>query len=414
MNHRRVAALFLLFAWLAAAMAEATVRQAFLTSVAGPAVFADWPNTALSGAAAADEVCQGLAATAAIPNAANFRAWLSTSTSDAYCRVQGLSGQRGTGCGGGPQPGAGPWQLVDGRPFAAGLAELAVLNGVVFNPADVFETGTGNHWDRHYWTATEVDGTADTLTCGDWTNPASGQGNLAGGRAAGTSLEWTAGQALSCDATEHLLCLEAGGPGDALPPTELPGALAFVTSQMGQGAFADLASWPEAHGIAGRAGGDEVCQTLAAAAKLPAPESFLAWLSVFPNDDAIDRLPVGLAWKRIDGVRIAADRSDIADQILISALNVTELGAYVSSQQVWTGTRFDGVSVSQDCVGWTSDLAASTGLVGVAMRRDWQWTDFTDYGCNIDRRIYCFSTAPLLFWSDFERVGLARWSQVVD
>ena len=123
MNHRRVAALFLLFASLAAGMADATVRQAFLTSVAGPAVFADWPNTALSGAAAADEVCQGLAATAAIPNAANFRAWLSTSTSDAYCRVQGLSGQRGTGCGGGPQPGAGPWQLVDGRPLSAVLRE---------------------------------------------------------------------------------------------------------------------------------------------------------------------------------------------------------------------------------------------------------------------------------------------------
>ena len=39
MNHRRVAALFFLFASLAAAMADATVRQAFLTSVAGPAVF---------------------------------------------------------------------------------------------------------------------------------------------------------------------------------------------------------------------------------------------------------------------------------------------------------------------------------------------------------------------------------------
>lgn len=39
MNHRHVAALFLSFASLAAATADATVRQAFLTSVAGPTAF---------------------------------------------------------------------------------------------------------------------------------------------------------------------------------------------------------------------------------------------------------------------------------------------------------------------------------------------------------------------------------------
>lgn len=92
----------------------------------------------------------------------------------------------------------------------------------------------------------------------------------------------------------------------------------------------------------------------------------------------------------------------------------TELGAYVAVQQFWTGTRYDGGSVSQDCVGRTSDLAASAGLVGVRSRRDPHWTDYTDYGCNIDRRICCFSTAPLLIWSAFECVGLARRSQFVN
>ena len=121
---------------LGAPDAAAVKRRAFVTSVRGTGDLFSWPGS--SGATAldrADSVCRARAAAAALPNAATYRAWLSTSSTDAYCHVQGLTGTRAGACGGGSQPGGGPWYLVNGvSEYTADLATLTGAGHVIYRP----------------------------------------------------------------------------------------------------------------------------------------------------------------------------------------------------------------------------------------------------------------------------------------
>ncbi|MEO8277350.1 MAG: hypothetical protein ABI639_14140, partial [Thermoanaerobaculia bacterium] len=87
---------------LALAPAQATQRRAFITSVTGTGNLASWAGaTGATVLDKADSVCRARAAAALptpLPNAGTYRAWLSTSTTDAYCHVQGASGTRFGGC----------------------------------------------------------------------------------------------------------------------------------------------------------------------------------------------------------------------------------------------------------------------------------------------------------------------------
>jgi len=113
---------------LAPAPGAAVNRRGFVTSVTGTGNLASWAGA--TGATALDKgdsICRARATAATLPNPTTYRAWLSTSTTDAYCHVQGLTGKKATGCGGGVQPGAGPWYLSNGiTPFSGSLAELTV------------------------------------------------------------------------------------------------------------------------------------------------------------------------------------------------------------------------------------------------------------------------------------------------
>ena len=110
---------------LLAVPAAAVKRRAFVTSVSGTGNLNSWPDAGgLFALAAGDAICRARATAAGLPNANTYRAWLSTATTDAYCHVQGRTGEKATGCSGSPQP-SGPWYRVDGTTaLAANLEEL--------------------------------------------------------------------------------------------------------------------------------------------------------------------------------------------------------------------------------------------------------------------------------------------------
>jgi hypothetical protein len=147
----------------AAAPANAVNRRAFVTSVAGNGnLFSgSWPGA--SGATSldrADSVCRARATAGGLPNAMTYRAWLSTSSTDAYCHVQGLNGKKANGCNGAAQSGGGPWYIQNGiTPFSPALAELTGPEKVTYRPVLMDEFGDEPAYEvGDYWTGTTADG----------------------------------------------------------------------------------------------------------------------------------------------------------------------------------------------------------------------------------------------------------------
>lgn len=380
-----------------------TQRVAFVTSTTY--------NANLGGLAGADALCQARATAGSLANPTAFRAWLSTATTDAYCHVQGLTGKQADNCGQATLPaGAGPWVRVDGFPFAGRIDEMVAPTNRVLAPPDLDELGAVILWYEGYWSNTEYSGAvypAET-GCENWTTD-SAVLSAASGTVSNSSASWTTGTS-SCDFLLRLLCLESG-PAPPLPPHHSGGALAFVTSQMGNG---DLSSWPQAGGQTGLAAGDAICRSLATSARLPAPDSFVALLSDGVTD-AIDRLTLDGPWVRIDGVRIAATKADLTDQLLEAPLNVTQQGAYLTNWVVRSGSFSTGLSTGNDCADWTSSLGAVTANGGRANSSGPNWINIGTAGCDFQSsRIYCFSNvAAVIFQDDLESAGTTAWSTTV-
>ena len=402
----------------AALSAQTGPRRVFVSSAFGPGDFDTWsqatPGT--SGIDAADSVCANLATAAALPNAAGFRAWLSDSQDDAWCRVQGRTGRRDTGCGGAPDlPGAGPWARRDGVRWAGSLAQLTGEIGPLV-PLDRDERGLLVAEWTSYWTGTDGAGRAAAggtgLSCGDW-NSISGTASGSQGSAGGTRFAWTEQFLATCANHHRIVCLETG-PAGAVPPVASlgPAALAFITTATGH---ADLGSWPAAAGLFGLEAGDQICRSEAIAARLPQPESFVVWLST-STVDARMRLPTGIGWARIDGVGIATGRADLVDGRLAAPINLSANRVYLPLSPsdeglAWSGTAFDGTGLPGfSCGDWTS--TTDSGLAGEIPQSSAAWTDGRPADCADALPIYCLSTVEILFWDPFETGDVTRWSQV--
>lgn len=96
--------------------ARADDTRIFVTSTLGSGNLSSWPDAhGLTGLQAADEICRTAAARGHLDGAADYIAYLSSDTHDAYCRIHGLTGKRANQCG---QPwlpvGGGPWYRIDG------------------------------------------------------------------------------------------------------------------------------------------------------------------------------------------------------------------------------------------------------------------------------------------------------------
>ena len=400
---------------LSAAPGWGVKRRAFVTSVAGPGNLDLWLGAI--GATAldkADALCRARAGAGGLPNAATYRAWLSTSTTDAYCHVQGLSGQKDDACSGAALPGGGPWYLANGvNTFSGTLDELTGPERILYRPVmldeNLAEVAAGA---QQIWTGTFADGVGTGESCSDWNSASAGVlGTF--GQALRTARIWTYSSVESCDGNRRLLCLEPG-PSEVSILGWSPGSLVFVSSASGD---ADLSSWPGAGGAVGLDAADNVCRSLAAAAHLPAPQSFFAWLSD-SQQDAADRLTSDGPFRRVDGYAIASTKADLLDGTVGNGIHVFENGSYEVAPPftVWTETAADGTSLGTACDDWTSNLASLPAVrVGDSTSaRTASWTDYVSRSCDSpSARLYCLSNAVTLFWDGFENGASSRWTSSV-
>jgi hypothetical protein len=420
-RNRRCAAAVLVGLVVAATPAAAVKRRAFVTSVSGTGDLGSWPDAgSATGLAAGNAICRARAALAGLPNATTYRAWLSTDSTDAYCHLRGQSGEKSAGCSGATPLGAGPWYLVNGiTHFTFSLNDLVgsvftSAPGKIIRPALWDEFGNDLPEDidlRRYWTGTDTTGRQlnnSNFHCSGWTSTA---GSAAIGDGLGTASTWTqSGFAPACSSQQRLLCLE---PGDS-EPVGLhwsPGNLVFITSVSGNG---NLSTWPGAGGATGLAAGDAICKSAAAAAGLPQPASFVAWLST-SSVDARDRVTANGPFKRVDAYTVAGSEADLTDGSLDTSIHVYENGTYVvGTPEIATGTVADGTASGIDCAGWTSAGQSDDFTGGRANFAGLpEWTEFThNGGCHNPLRLYCISNSTAaLFWDGFEYTGnLDRWS----
>jgi hypothetical protein len=385
-------------------------RVAFVTSVLGDGNLSTWPDSdAEVGAMAGDAICRNRAAAAGLDNAANFVAWLSTTTDDAYCRIHGLGGKKAANCGQAELPvEAGPWVRSDGLPFTESIDRLLVPESLVYYPLEVGEFGNLVETERSTFTMTGDDGSLNSLftTCSDWTD--NSNENTKGGVIYYGSEGWTVANTGRCDFSARLYCFEtASGP--ALNPPNAIGALSFVTSVHGNG---DLGSWADAGGDIGIDAADTICRARAAAAGLDHPSSFQAWISD-SSTDAIDRFQDLGPRVRPDGVRIADSIADLTDGKLDAALNVNEFGTYVGNQTAWTSTTASGVLAPDACVDWTSSSDTNTGGAGSVWNSISSWTLVFVFDCNRSSRLYCIADPEPLFVDGFESGDVSAWSETV-
>lgn len=377
-------------------------RVVFGTSVTGTADLGSWPDAGMTtGTAAADAICRARAQAAGLPNSTNYVAWLSDSGDDAYCRIHGFGDIKDNNCGQGQLPvAAGPWQRTDGAPLAAEIDQWLEPNRVMYTAIQFDEFGDQLPAFSLFFTATDGNGRLfGASTCSDWTDGEEGSMATVGTERR-SSASWTVSGSIGCEFPDgRLICIETG-IGPALQFPEVEGSLVFATDAFGGG---DLGSWADAGGQTGIAAGDAICQAEAAAAQLPAPGSFVAWLSD-SSVSALDRLTQAGPWVRLDGIPLAQSTVDLTDNLLFAPINLTASGEYISNWAAWTGTLAGGSSSGSNCDDWTSASNAFDGEYGTT--NDVRgWTDPSEGSCEfISGRLYCFSNSPagLLFTHGYE------------
>jgi|CXWL01.1.fsa_nt_gi hypothetical protein len=373
--------------------------RAFITSTTGTAQLGSWAELGVggfNGVPAGDRICQIRAQAAGRPGAENYRAWLSTPITDAYCHIIDRTGKKENNCGLPVLPAVvGPWLSVDGRLIISNLNTALNPQGAVYHAFDRDERGerlTTSH-PSQVWTGTNVFGEYESsyTSCLDWTASPS-NAIAAVGHARHTTTIWTAGGWAPCSNTHHLLCMTAHGGNDVVNPVEGSGPQAFITSVTGNG---NLNSWADAGGRVGVEAGDQICRVRATAAHLLLPQSFKAFLSAGPSVAAISRFVHDGPRYRVDGVRFANNLADLADGEPATALNVDENGAYQSlAHYARTGSDRFGQPHADHCNGWTNGTSAFQGMLGDPSNAATTWSGFTQTTCaNQSYGIYCVSDA---------------------
>ncbi len=395
-----------------AAHATPSPKVMFVTSDTGTGNLSTWAHAGgKTGVAAADAVCVFLATNAGLANPTTFKAWLSDSNDDAYCRIHGLTGKKAANCGEASLPvAAGPWVRPDGEPFGEAIDLLLDPTNEVIYPPRVTETHVVTSLAGS-WTGTYGDGTLYPAftQCSDWTSSAANQ-TAEGGQMDGGAGLWTSGNAPTCEQTQHLMCFETGA-GPSLPPFERPGVLAFATSASGDG---KLSSWAGAGGKSGVDAADAVCESLAASAALPDPPRYKAWLST-STLAAGSRFQGAGPWVRVDGARVADDFADLTDGSLQSPIEQTEQGEYLVNVAVWSGTFSDGSSGFFQCNDWTDSGSVLSGGTGSSSAAWSGWSVYDAPLCSFtSSRLYCLADVPFAVFKDgFESGNTSKWSKTV-
>ena len=145
--------------------------------------------------------------------------------------------------------------------------------------------------------------------------------------------------------------------------------------------------------LGGLEGADAKCQALAAAAKLPSPELFKAWLS---DSDGSPQSrfepPVDGEYILPNGLEVASDwDSLVAGADLQVAINVDETKTVITKPfRVWSNTGSTGFGLDgPDCNGWTSDELGMLGSYGTASEVSALWSHTDTEWCSKKYRLYC-------------------------
>jgi hypothetical protein len=224
----------------------------------------------LGGLAGADAICQTRAANAALSG--TYRAYLSTSGSDALLRIDR----------------AGGWTRVDGLPVANTAEDFA--NGRFMYPLRITESGV-DVGDSVAMTATNAGLYDGSGACNDFTATA---GSVFAGTPAAQSSMFSTFSTTACSSPSRLYCLgidRAGSVSIVPPPTR---RLAFTT----------VGAWTPG---SGRASADALCQSEAGGAGLSG--TYLAVLASTTSSAAARFNTSGAAWARVDGARLTASAS---------------------------------------------------------------------------------------------------------
>ena len=378
----------------------------FMTSSTGAGELSTWPGAAgATGLQAADAICRAHADAGSLEGADDYVAWLSDTTSDAYCRAHGLNGTRSGMCGQEQEPiGAGPWSRVDGSPAMDVLPLSTGVPGLPgYQPRHVLFDEAGqpipfddvNFRTDLAFTATDSNGEFTGSSCGDWTSTTGevmlgsayyGYGGLSG-------FIW------DCDRALRLVCLRKGQHGAPIARHLPPSArIVFASATTGNG---DLGSWPHAGGTSGLEAGDAICRSEAIAAGLPLPGSYKAWLSS-SSVAARGRFGFDGPWYRVDGVRVTASIADLVDGFLDAPIQMTATGAELDRDAVWTGSNPDGTDSGSNCGGWRS--TSGFGAIGMTSAAEERWSkNFINMGCAADlARLYCLADNDSLHLDGFD------------
>ncbi len=362
------------------------LRYTFVTSSSGTGNLSSWTGAnGMTGLAAADAVCASRASTAGL--AGTYVAWLSDSTSDAYCRVHGLAGKKANNCGLGSLPvAAGPWARPNGTPVSPTIDRMLAPTHQQFFPAGSETSAEVTSSPLVVYTGTDVTGAATAATCNDWTVSVSTiRGNA--GDVFGGGTAWTDASTIdsTCDTFGRLRCVETVA-GPALPSRHPVAKKAFLTSVTGTG---NLSTWADAAGTSGINAADAICQARARHAGYLNAASFKAWMS--SSTSVTSRILTNGPWARPDGVVIGTSEFDLTDGRLAAPLYLTETNAYVAGSNdagtVWTGTSSSGSASFNYCSIWTS--ATSTGTFGRHDLADFRWVAATTQSCGTTARLYC-------------------------
>ncbi len=155
----------------------------------------------LTAVGAADALCQSEADAALYENAANFRAFLKTTSDDALCHVLGGSGKVTDSCGLGALPADDLWRRPDDYPVGT-AQEFSGLDDLI---APILYDSEENRLSSsvEIWSGA-LDGSKVDHTCEDWTST-SGTANVA---VATSTAAWDLWSSSDCNLQHPVLCFE--------------------------------------------------------------------------------------------------------------------------------------------------------------------------------------------------------------
>lgn len=151
---------------------------------------------------------------------------------------------------------------------------------------------------------------------------------------------------------------------------------AFVTSETVQGNFG------------GAAGGDAICERLAASAGLPG--TFRALVSS-AGKTARDRLVKSGGWMRVDRRPFSGSRALLESGQVLYPLKIDEKGSESLKDYAWSDTDFGNNGPHPfDCQGWTSNAATGSGSAGAPSGSRSDWYLAVHPYCDFQSHLYCF------------------------